>query len=121
MLMIDLEKFPTKKQEMLALSPEFPRLMEDSPKGCPCTLVQIRQYLSAEGGGSRCDLVFGRTALVGAVRFWLWGYVDGGKTYFVDVSENAGHPMICTGSGEGLTPEQYIALRYARSWRGKTK
>jgi hypothetical protein len=121
MLMIDLEKLPTKKQEVLALSPEFPRLMEDSPKGCPRTLVQIRQYLSAEAGGSKWDLVFSRTALVGAVRFWLWGYVDARKTYFVDVSENGGHSTICMGSGEGLTPEQYIALRYARSRRGKTK
>ncbi|HWZ92812.1 MAG TPA: hypothetical protein VNW92_28295 [Polyangiaceae bacterium] len=118
---IDLEKLPTKKQDVLALDLDFPRLEEDSPHACPCSLAEIRKYLNAEAGGNQRDLIFGRTAQIGGVRFWLWGYVDSGKAYFVDVSENGGDMAICMGSGEGLTPEQYMALRYARRWRGRTK
>src|SRR5579884_4314708 len=112
MPMIDLETLP--EDEVVKLQPDFPRLDPDSPHGCPCSLAEIRKYLSAEAGGGRRDLFFGRTALVGDVRFWLWGYVDDGKSYFVDVSQKARRTLIGMGSGEGLTPEQYIALRYIR-------
>jgi hypothetical protein len=37
----------------------------------------------------------------------------------VDVSAGRGTTLIGMGSGEGLTPEQSIALRYARRWRGR--
>jgi hypothetical protein len=96
-------------------------LADDSPKGCPFSMAAINKYLNAESGGVRPDLFFGRTALVGDVRFWLWAYIDGGKTYFVDVSERAGRSTVCIGSGEGLSPEQYIALRYARRWKGRAE
>ena len=117
--MIDLNSLPTSKEKILHLQPEFPRLEPDSPEGCPCSMMEIKKYLSAEGGARACDLLFGRTALVGDVRFWLWGYVDEGRTYFVDVSERAGLSTVCMGNGDGMTPEQYIALRFARRWRGR--
>jgi hypothetical protein len=118
--MIDLDARPTAKEETLKLRPEFPRLEPDSPEGCPCSMAAIRKYLAAEAGSGKHDLFFGRTALVDDVRFWLWGYVENGRTYFVDLSEKAGRSTICMGSGDGLSPEQYIALRYARRWRGRT-
>jgi hypothetical protein len=115
--MIDLDKLPTSKAEILKMTLDFPRLAPDTPDGCPCSMAAIRKYLAAEAGSARRDLFFGRTALVSDVRFWLWGYVEGERTYFVDVSERKGESTICMGSGEGLTPEQYIGLRYARAWR----
>jgi hypothetical protein len=118
--MINIDSLPTSKEEIRKIELEFPRLEPDSPDGCPCSMAEIRRYLSAEAGTGKRDLFFGRTARVGAVRFWLWGYVDDGRTYFVDVSESAGHSTIAMGSGEELTSEQYIALRYARRWRGRT-
>jgi hypothetical protein len=78
---------------------------------------EIREYLRAEQGEAPQDLFFGRTAAVGDVRFWLWGYVDRGHTYYVDVSQRKGRASISVGSGDRLTPEQYMALRYVRSWR----
>jgi hypothetical protein len=122
--MIDLDSLPTAKEEIVNFQLEFPRLEPDSPESCPCSMTDIRRYLYAEAGSGKRDLFFGRTALVGGVRFWLWGYVDGGRTYFVDVSQDARsqdaqNSSLCMGSGEGLTPEQYIALQYARRWRGR--
>ena len=114
--MVELDKLPTSKAEVLAIKPEFPKLVEDSPRGCPCSATEIARYLVAETGAKQ-DLFFGRTALVGDVRFWLWGYVSDGQAYYVDVSARGERSTICMGSGEGLTPEQYIALRYARRWK----
>ena len=95
------------KEEIRKIEVEFPRLEPDSPDGCPCSMAEIGRYLSAEAGKGKRDLFFGRTARVGVVRFWLWGYVDGGRTYFVDVSASGGHSTIAMGSGDGLTSEQY--------------
>jgi hypothetical protein len=117
--MIDLEALPTDKEEIVKMQPEFPRLESDSPSGCPRSLSEVKRYVSAETGRKGHDLFFGRTALVGDVRFWLWGFIDDGDTCYVDVSAGKGTTLIGMGSGEGLTPEQYIALRYARRWRGR--
>jgi hypothetical protein len=118
----DLEKLPLDTEEMRKLEPEFPRLENDSPKGCPRSMNEIRQYVIVETGEKGHDLFFGRTALVGDVRFWLWGYTDEkGRTEYVDVSSGRGTSSLSMGSGDNLTPEQYIALQYARYWRDEKK
>jgi hypothetical protein len=114
---IGLQALPTEKKEMQKLQPEFPRLNKDSPVGCPRTMVEIRRYITAETGREGHDLFFGRTALVGDVQFWLWGFIDEGDTCFVEVAARGDHSRLSIGSGEGLTPEQYLALTYARHWR----
>jgi hypothetical protein len=114
--MIDLDSLPTTRAEMADRSVEFPRLEPDSPDECPCSLAEVMRYLAVEGGTVKPHLIFGRTAMVGDVSFWLWGYVDEGKTYFVDVGARGGQKTICVGSGEGLTPEQYLARRSPRRW-----
>jgi hypothetical protein len=119
--MLDVDKLPAEKEEILKLQPVFPRLKKDSPADCPCSMVEIRRYVTAETGRRGHDLFFGRTAIVGDVHFWLWGLIDDGETCFVDVSARRGTSSLCMGSGEGLTPEQYIALRYARYWRGRRR
>ncbi|HEV3190985.1 MAG TPA: hypothetical protein VGY54_10835, partial [Polyangiaceae bacterium] len=115
---IDLGKLPTEKAEIAKLHPVFPRLAPDSPGGCPLSMVDIKRYVTAETGRKDHDLFFGRTAIVGDVHFWLWGLLDAGDTCYVDVSAGRGRSLLSMGSGVGLTPEQYIALRYARQWRG---
>src|SRR5438270_10875839 len=116
--MTDLDALPTSREEIAAVQPEFPRLKEDSPKECPCSVGDIKRYVAAEMGKKGHDLFFGRTAQVGEVRFWIWGLIDNGSTYYVDVSIGPkGAPLVAMGSGEGLTPEQHIALRFARHWR----
>jgi hypothetical protein len=117
---IDLDKLPTDK-EIRQIQPEFPRLQHDSPVDCPCTMAEIRRYIAAETGRKGHDLFFGRTALVRDVHFWLWGFLDDGETCFLAVSARKGKSFLALGSGEGLTPEQFIALRYARYWRGQRK
>ncbi|WP_394849716.1 hypothetical protein LZC95_19965 [Pendulispora brunnea] len=112
---VDLKKLPTEVEEMAKLDVDFPRLPEDSPKGCPWSMADIRRYLRAECCGGTHDLFFGRTAVIGNVRFWLWGYVEGGRTYFVEVADRGGGDAVLGMGGEqGLTPEQYMALYYAR-------
>ena len=98
----------------------FPRLAPDSPRGCPLSMVDIKRYVTAETGRKGHDLFFGRTAVVGDVHFWLWGFLNDGETCYVDVSIRKGKSSLSMGSGVGLTPEQHIALRYARHWRGHT-
>jgi hypothetical protein len=115
---VDLQALPTEKEAMQKLQPEFPRLKMDSPVGCPCSMADIRRYITAETGRKGHNMFFGRTALVGDVHFWLWGFIDEGDTCFVDVSARGDQSHLGMGSGEGLTPEQFIALRYARRWRG---
>jgi hypothetical protein len=116
---IDLDALPTNKGDIQKIQPEFPRLKIDSPAGCPCPMAEIRRYVTAETGRKGHDLFFGRTALVGDVHFWLWGLIDQGETCFVDVSARGDRSFLSMGSGEGLTPEQFIALQYARHWRGR--
>jgi hypothetical protein len=118
---IDLDKIPSDKEEIRKIQPEFPRLKNDSPVDCPCSMAEIRRYISAETGRRGHDLFFGRTAQVGDVQFWLWGFIDDGETCFVDVSVRSGSSSLAMGSGEGLTPAQFIALRYARHWRERPK
>src|SRR4051812_13370130 len=106
--------FPTSLEEAQKISPQLERRDPDSPVGSPCDNAKIREYLMAEVGPGRRDLVFGRTALIDGVKFWLRGYSDDGKTHYVDVSTDGRESVIAMGSGDGLTPEQYLALRYAR-------
>jgi hypothetical protein len=117
--MIDLAKLPTRREDMIKLNPEFPRLPDDSPRGCPVTMAEIRRYLRAETGTGKHELFFGRTALVADVRFWLWGYVENGETYYLYVSERNGYSPIDFAYGEEITPEQFIALKYASQWRDR--
>jgi hypothetical protein len=114
----DLARLPTEKAEIAKLHPVFPRLVPDSPAACRVSMVDIKRYVTAETGRKGHDLFFGRTAVVGDVHFWLWGFLDDGETCYVDVSVRKGRSSLSMGSGVGLTPEQYIALRYARHWRG---
>jgi hypothetical protein len=113
----DLDMLPTEKEQIALLSLEFRRLADDSPAGCPYPLTSVRRYITAETGRKGHELFFGRTALVGRVRFWLWGIMDEGTSLYVDASEFRGASLLSMGSGEGLTPEQYIGLAYARYWR----
>ncbi len=71
--MIDLETLPADKQDLVKIQPEFPK-----------------RYIGAETGRKGHDLFFGRRALVGDVRFWLWGFIDDGETCYVDVSAGKG-------------------------------
>jgi hypothetical protein len=114
-----LEKLPTTRSEIVGMQLDFPRLQPDSPAQCPVSVSDIKKYVRAEAGKSPPEMVFGRTALVGDVQFWLWGYVDEkGRTMYVNVSRRSGgKPNVSMGSGEGLTAEQYIGLYYARWWR----
>jgi hypothetical protein len=77
----------------------------------------IKRYVTAETGRRDHDLFFGRTAVLGDVHFWLWGFLDDGETCYVDVSVRGSESLVSMGSGAELTPEQHIALRYARHWR----
>jgi hypothetical protein len=113
------DEFPTDRNEAIKFNPDIERLEPDSAASCPYSLGKIRTYLRAETGADVADLFFGRTALIGEVKFWLWGYVKDSHSYFVDVSSGGGKTRVGMGSGEGLTPEQYIALEYARHWGKK--
>src|SRR5450432_1835490 len=114
---MDPSTLPRSQEEMQKIHPELDRLEPDSPKGAPCGLSEIRKYLRAEAGSGERDLFFGRTALIGKIKFWLWGYTEGSATCYVDVSTDGSEYLIGSGSGENLTPEQYLALRYVRRWR----
>jgi hypothetical protein len=109
--------FPRSTEEMRNLHPELDRLEPDSPKGAPCGLSEIGSYLRAEGFPRSHDLLFGRTARIGKIKFWLWGYSEGDETYYVDVSSDGNTHVIAAGSADNLTPEQYLALSYVRGWR----
>lgn len=108
------EDLPTENDAIQKLALEFERLEPDSPKGCPCSLADIRGYLSADPSTARKDLFFGRTARIGSMKFWLWGYVADAMTFFVTVEQDERGLSIASGLGDGLTPEQYLGLRYAR-------
>ena len=114
---IDLRELPTDKAAIAKLHPAFPHLVPDSPAGCPISMVDIKRYVTAETGRKGHDLFFGRTAMVGDVHFWLWGLLDDGETCYVEVGARQGRSLLGMSSGAGLTPEQYIALQYARHWR----
>ena len=82
-------------------------------------MEDIRRYVSAEMGASY-DLMFGQTAQIGRISFWVWGLVDSsGDTIYVDVSTDGRTALLGSGSGEGLTVSQYVALRYVRRWRNR--
>lgn len=115
------DDLPTDKFAMQKLAPEFERLDPDSPDGCPCTLADVRKYLRADPAAGRADLFFGRTARIGTMRFWLWGFAVLGKTVYVAVEQEGTDAGIVSGSGEGLSPEQYLGLRYARTLRDKRR
>ena len=116
-----LAELPTVRMEMAKLRLDLSRLDPDSAKGCPISMADIRRYVVAETGRRGHDYFFGRTALVDDVSFWLWGIIDAGACCYIDVSAARGAALIGMGSGEGLTPEQFIALRYACQWRGKAR
>lgn len=113
-----LRALPTSVEAIRKLRPEFPRLTPDSPKGCPVSMSEIRAYLRAECEAAVPDLFFGRTASIGGVRFWLWGFTDGrGLTMFVDVGARGAKSRLNVASAQDLSAEQYLALQYARWWR----
>jgi hypothetical protein len=118
---IDLDNLPTDKEESKKIQPEFPRLKNDSLADCPRSMAEIKRYITAETARRGHDLFFGRTAIVGDVHFWLWGFIDNGETCFVDISLRNGGSLLGMGSGEELTPEPFIALSYARDWRGRCR
>jgi hypothetical protein len=64
---------------------------------------------------------FGRTALVDDAKFWLWGIVDAGSILYVYVSEGRGIRLLGMGSGESVTPEEFIARLYERDWKRRAR
>src|ERR1700730_10644082 len=95
---LDLDTLPTDKAEILKLQPVFPRLAPDAPTGCPCPMLDIKRYVAAETGRRGHDLSFGRTAVLGDVHFWLWGFLDAGETCYVDVSVRGGESLVSMGA-----------------------
>jgi hypothetical protein len=117
---MDAKSLPTTTAEIRKLTLEWERLDPDALSNCPISLREIRKYVAAEGGGGRAELMFGRTARVENVSFWVWGYVSqSGETFYVDVSSDGRESLVGMGSGEALTVPQYVALRYVRFWRSE--
>jgi len=114
-----LRLLPDSKDAIAKILPEVDRLPDDSPKGCPCKLGEVRRYLEAETGRTGHDLFFGRTARIAGVQFWLWGAIDDGESVFIDVSQCGAGGLLAMGAAGDLSPEQYLLLRFVRSWRDK--
>lgn len=98
--------------ELRVLSPELPRMADDSAKSCPVSMREITDYLRLEGESVRVrDLTFVRTAEVDSHRCWLWRFAGSVRAdCFVTVScrpdgsVTIGYRL----NSEYLTPEQYI-------------
>lgn len=118
-------EFPDEEREIAKLEVELPRLPEDSPKGCPRSVSDVKSYLRAEFASERdpkptFDLFFGRTAQIGGTKFWLWGFTHhDGRTYYVVVTLLNRTASIMYAPGDCLTPEQFVALQYARFFRAR--
>ncbi len=118
--MIDLDDIPASRLDIVKLHVE----LEELPAGtkCPVSRAEVREYVKAEGALEQVTLFRGRTAQLGGVRFWPWGYVeDDGSSVYVFFSQGHGSSLLGLGSGDGLTPEQFIALQYARDWRPRIR
>ncbi len=116
-------EWPATAAEMCAIEPVLARLHPDDESGCPMSKRDIHAYLKADAPAPyvKPDLFFGRTALIEGVRFWLWGFVERGRTNFVDVGAYGDEAIVGVGLGDGLTPEQFLALRYVRQWKPKLR
>jgi len=115
---MDPKMLPTSKTEIAELLLDWDRLDVDTSAECPVSMSEIVRYISAETGGERPPLIFGRTARIDSVSFWVWGFVSSfGETFYVDVSSDGRESLVGMGSGESFTVPQYVALRYVRFWR----
>ena len=117
--MDELPDYPRTREGVAKLAVDFPRLVPDSPKGCPASIKEIRRYVSDEWKLPEFDLAFGRSANVAGVRFWVWTFKHDEKLVFVDVSERHGVAKLAASLADGLTIEQFVAFQFAQSWRDR--
>jgi hypothetical protein len=108
------EPVPRRYAELKAMSPEFPRLQDDSRRSCPVPMRKIMGYLLLEMGDS-CpkarELEFLRTAQVDDRACWIWRFQEQVRAdAFVTVWRDPDGKVIIgyRSNTEGLTPEQYI-------------
>lgn len=117
--MIPADEMPDDNADLAGLSPDFPRLDDDSATSCPVPVAELLDYLGDEApGGERltgADLSFRRTALVETTRYWIWTFdePDGGDPAFLTVSDDGTSLTVGYESDYyGLTPEQFIVGEY---------
>lgn len=121
-MVIPADHLPRDNAELSKLQVDFPRLVPDSPEGCPRTMAEIQDYLRIEDADAESvesrDLTFLRTALVDKTKYWIWEYYeqDGAHCYVTVALESDGQDCLgMDGDWHNLTPEQYILADYHRS------
>jgi hypothetical protein len=123
--MIDFDELPIDLDEYEDFdeSLEFPFLDPNSIEGCPKTMEEIEWYAKAEGGITKENLRFVRTANVNGLEFWLWedaGAIDE-KIYLGLAALGETTLLGLNFCKKWLTPEKYLAFRYADEWDWFTK